>query len=120
MNANFIDSIDNSKGFDSKTVTLLLRSERFFSVALSAGKSCDSFWCGVSGLVAASPIGLLTALLGRVGKVGEANCMCFERIGLLRVPVCCPSLSCFFDLERSCTLTGGRDCCVHMTEGCGV
>lgn len=43
VNAISVDSAANSKGFDSKTATLFLDSEKVFGVVKIDGKRYDSF-----------------------------------------------------------------------------
>lgn len=84
VDAILADSIENSRGIESKTVTFLLCSGRLFGVVRIDWKRYDSLR-DVFSFVAASPIGVFSALIHTVGRAGVASCPCFGLVGFSRV-----------------------------------
>lgn len=101
MNAILVDCFGNSRGFDSETVTLLLRPGWFFGVVRVVRKSYDYLGCGVSGFEAAGPIGFFYAFLRSANKARVAGVSCSGRVRLSTVLIRSPSLFGFSALERS-------------------
>lgn len=69
INSILLDSIESTRGLDSKTVNFLMHPGWFFADARSAGKWYD-FFCGVSAFVVAFAICLVSALMRTVSKAG--------------------------------------------------
>lgn len=112
VNAVSVDSIGNSRGSDRETVTVWLRSGRFYKVVRIGGKRKNSFR-SIFSFIAGSPKELFSALMSSLGEAGVANCTCSERAGSLRVLVCRPSISIFF-LARSCVVSWLREASVTV------
>lgn len=90
-----VDSVGNSRCFDSNTVPSLFRPGQFLCVVRIAEKRFDSLWCSVFGFVALSPIRLFSALMRTDGRARSADCKCFVRVRVSKVLVCRPLTSRF-------------------------
>lgn len=115
-----VDSVENSRGLDNKTVVFVAAPRAVFDVVKFAGKRYDYFWCGVFGFEAASPIRLFSTLMRTVGRAHVTNCTCSERVGLSRMLVCSSLFFRFSDLEWSRVLIGRHGWYSQMRKACSV
>lgn len=110
-----VDSADSLKYLNSKTVTLLFHSGRFFGTAGIDRKRYD-FSCGVSSFVTPRSKVLISAEMRTAGRAGVAYCIYFELAGLLKVPVRRPSLSSFSYKKRSFVLIERHEIICRMQK----